>query len=109
MKIFYKAFFQIGMELKVCMYRKHESQNTISFNLFSDSEDDESDVDEEVAELPSFSQLHSSFNMIRTFMESRNYVPENIFSYLNGCEDFVDGEKWNNQKQMKITSYFKAK
>lgn len=75
-------------------------------NFLSESDDEESDIEQNVSELPSFSQVHSSFNTIRTFLESRNNVPGDIFCLLNRCEDFVDEEKWKHQKQMKITSFF---
>lgn len=73
----------------------------------SDSDEDEQDFIAIVKEVPTFQQTSSAVEVLRTFVEMRNSVPEKVFASLNVLEVFIAEEKWKNQTQTKITNYFK--
>lgn len=69
----------------------------------SDREDDTVEVVENV---PTLDEIHLSIGNLRSFLQSRENVPDQIYKSLNLVEVFVENEKWRAKTQKKITDFF---
>lgn len=75
----------------------------------NESECDDESEDETSIAVPSFEHVYSSIENLRSFISSRENVPDVIHSSLNLVENFIDREKWFSGTQKKITDYFENK
>lgn len=66
------------------------------------SEDDEDDHKPQ----PSLLDVDASIETLRTYIESREHVPEQVFSALSTVESFITKDKLDKKLQSKITDFF---